>query len=311
LTQLIKLHIIEGGSHISIVGLENPIQGTIEALRAVRPNLHSDFILLSCDLISEFPLYPMIDQHRTSNSLVTVMLCGSDKPAGKGEESSRHEDLEENQVYAGMDESRKNLLYLVGKADIEDSINFRMSLLSRYPCILLRTNLTDAHCYIFRKDFLEMFDSGLLLGNRNLFSVREELIPRMVKHQVIGPKSCSKQPEAQHRASSACAVRLVDGEFCVRVNNLKHYVEANRYICKNSSQPRVSPSAEVNQKSQIGNDSLVGDFSKTGEKTSVKKSIIGHNVCIGKNVKISNSIIMDKVIIEDKYCHLCFRRHHI
>lgn len=300
LTQLIKLHINEGGNHISIVPLDNLGSGTMEALRTVRPHLHSDFILLTCDLISEFPLYKMIDQHRTNNALVTLMLASSQGPS---EETSRYTDLEDNDVYAGMDESRKKLLYFVGKADIEDTVDFKMSLLSRYHCILLRTNLTDAHCYIFRKEFLEMLDSEEAFGRRSIYSVREELLPRLVKMQTLD-YSCKEKIHsyADHKVTGNVAVRLVDREFCFRVNNLKNYTDANRFICKTlpATVPKVSPSAEVNPKGGIGSDSMLGDFSKTGEKTSVKRSVLGANVIVGKNVKISNCIIMDNVVIEDK-----------
>lgn len=306
LTQLIKLHINDGGNYIDIVCLDQIGAGTVEAFRAVRPRLHSDFILLSCDLITESPLYPLIDQHRTNNALVTVMLAAAQKAAagGKTDDASRHNDLEDYELYAGTDESRKKLLYLVGKADIEDTLDFRMSLLNKFHCILLRTNLSDAHCYIFRKEFLEMFDSGEATGKRNMFSIREELIPRLVKHQKLDGtcKEKSSFSSAAARPSNTCAVKIVDGEFCVRVNNLKTFTEANRFVCKSIplGVNRVSASAEVNAKAQVGSDSLVGDYTKIGEKSSVKRSIIGNNVSIGKNVKISNCIIMDKVNIEDK-----------
>lgn len=313
LAQMIKTYISEGGNSIDIVSLEGNLfgTGTMEALRQVRPHLNSDFILLSCDLITEFPLHKMIDQHRTSDSLVTVMLAAAQAPAGKAEEANRYQDIEDNDVYAGMDESRKKLLYLEGKADIEDTIDFRMSLLNKFPCILLRTNLVDAHCYIFRKEFLEMLDSEEVFGKRKLFSVREELIPRLVKSQKVSAPSCREMALPGTNPGNTCAVRLVDGEFCVRVNNLKHYSEANRFICKSIplGQPRVAATTEITGKAQVGNDSLAGEFTKLGDKTSVKRSIVGNNVVIGKNVKISNCIIMDKVVIEDKYGFIYFIRY--
>lgn len=131
LTQLIKLHVNEGGNYIDIVSMDKYGQGTMDALRAVRPHLDSDFILLSCDLISEYPLYKMIDQHRTCNSLVTMMLFSGQKPSGT-DESVRYSNVEDNEVFAGMDESRKRLLYLVGKAELEDTVDFRFSLLDKY-----------------------------------------------------------------------------------------------------------------------------------------------------------------------------------
>lgn len=303
LTQFIKLHINDGGNHIDVLCLESSSTGTMDALRAVRPRLHSDFILLSCDLITETPLYKMIEQHRTNSALVTIMLATSPQAptGGKGEDANRFTELEESEVFAGMDESRKRLLYLVGKADVDDNLEFRMSLLYKFPCILLRTNLTDAHCYIFRKEFLELLDSGEANGQRKFFSVREELIPRLVRKQKPSTKCVDRL--AATGVPDQCAVRLVDGEFCVRVNSLKSYTEANRHIMKTlpAGIVRMSPSADISPKGGVGSDSMVGDFTKLGEKSSVKRSVIGSNVIIGKNVKISSCIIMDNVTIDDKY----------
>ncbi len=305
LTQFIKLQISEGGSHIEILSLEGMGNGTIDALRAARPKLHSDFILLSCDLITEFPLYKLIDQHRTNDALVTMLLAAS-QSSMKGEENARYGNLEDNEVFAGTDESRKKLLYLVGKADVEDTLDFKMSLLNKHHCILLKSNLIDTHCYIFRREFLEILDNGSVFGKHyNMFSVREELLPRLVRKQKLA-FNCPSKESVVAKSLTNVALRIVDGEFCVRVNNLKSFTEANRHYCRNIPQgvARISPSAEVNPKGQVGNDSIVSDYSKVGEKSSVKRSIIGTNVIIGKNVKISNSIIMDKVVIEDKYINL-------
>lgn len=302
LTQFVRLHVLEGGNHITLVELEDLGTGTMDALRTVRPYLTNDFILLSCDLITEFPLYKLVDQHRTSDSLVTVLLAASPASTGKGDDADRYRDCEEDHVYAGMDESRKKLFYLVAKDDLDDTVDFKMSLLTRFSYIVLRTNLTDAHCYIFRKEIWDVLDSEKYHGRRSFLSVREDLIPRLVKDQKLSPP-WPIASAAFSRSANQCAVRLVDDEFCIRVNNLKKYYEANRFVIRSIpfGAPKVSASAEVHQKSQIGNDSMVGDFSRVGEKTSVKRSIVGINVIVGKNVKISNCIIMDKVVIEDKY----------
>lgn len=129
--------------------------------------------------------------------------------------------LQDFMVYAGLDETKKKLLFLENELDIDGSIDFRMSLISRFPCILLRTNLTDAHCYIFRQAFLQMLDQKSCFGKRTLYSIREELVPRLVKHQSHAPNS---------KDGYNCAVRLLESDFCVRVNNLKNYNEANKFV---------------------------------------------------------------------------------
>lgn len=293
ITQFIKTHINDGANRITIYATENYEHGTVGVLKAVRQFLHSDFILLSCDLLTEFPLFRMIDQHRTSDAMLTVLLTRNEV---NKQDEARYGDSEDAEVFTCFDETKKKLLYIENKADVDSSIDFKMALIAQHPCMLLRTNLTDAHCYIFRKSFLALMDSGSVFGKRNLYSVREELIPRIVKHQKFKSDAQKADPSCY-----TCAARLLESEFCIRVNNLKNYNEANKFALKSVplGPGRISPSAEIQPKSQVGSDVQVGDFVKVGEKSAIKKSTLGNNVSIGKNVKLSNCILMDGVVIED------------
>jgi len=103
-----------------------------------------------------------------------------------------------------------------------------------------------------------------------------------------------------------CAAIICNAGYCSRANTLPTYVEINRFMTRQSSEPRIPDSAEVSPKTQVGPDSLVGDSSKIGERCSIKKSVIGSHCSIGRNVKIIGSVIMDYIVIEDKYVFFFF-----
>lgn len=126
--QFLKLHINESGNRISIFAAEEFEGGTVGALQAVRPLLDRDFILLSCDLITDFPLYRMIDQHRTSDALVTTLLT---KEEPNKQDEARYGGSDDCQIYAAVDETEKRLLYIKGKADVSGTIDFQLSMIAK------------------------------------------------------------------------------------------------------------------------------------------------------------------------------------
>lgn len=186
----------------------------------------------------------------------------------------------------GLDVKEARALSWIHRDDIEEgNITFPMALLTRYPNVRLHTDLSDAHCYLFRR---ELFEKEEML--QKMFSLREELIPKLVSRQFGA--------EDYYR----CEVVIASSGYCVRVNTLSSLAEAGKQLTRimgAAGARLVSQAAEIGQKTQIGADSLIGDQSKVGDKASVKRSVVGNYVQIGNNVKISNSIIMDYAVVED------------
>lgn len=242
-------------------------RGTVDALMAVRDRITGGHVVVvGCDLVTDYVLSEAIEQHRAQDSDVTVLLTPSE-----------HAQDEEG-VYAGLDDTRTRLLHLVDKADVDKAVGLRMALVERHPCILLHTDLIDVHCYIVKRQVLQ--DDALFA--RNMYSLREEMVPRIVRHGSVG-------------------VKVVGSGLCLRANTFKGYAEANRQMLRvrSSTAGRISLAAEISDKAQVGSDCVVGDRAIVGERSSVKKSAIGSNVRIGANVKISNAVLMDYVVVED------------
>lgn len=213
----------------------------------------------------------------------------------------------------------KRLLTWILKDDIEDStLNMSMALLTYYPQVRLCGDLTDVHLYLFRYSLVEMLFEGTLisgspsqltgtlpsLNGRNLFSIRQDLVPKLVRKQM---------GSADHYRCEAIIINT--GYYCMRTNTLSSYAECGKQLVRilgannaaslaqggapSTITRLISQAAEIGSKTQIGADSMIGDHSRIGDRSSVKRSIVGNHVNIGNNVKISNSVILDHVIIED------------
>lgn len=213
-------------------------------------------------------------------------VCFGQQP--KESTEPKHRLMDEGGVMVGVDGDMRRLLSWMHRDDMDDgSLKIPMALLSRYPHLRLRTDLSDMHCYLLRASLLDESQEKL----QSLFSIREDLVPRLVERQF---------GSADHYR---CEVLIADSGYCVRANTLSSLAECGKQLARilgAGGLRLVSQAAEIGQKTQIGAaDSMIGEQSQVGDKSSVKRSVVGCFVRIGSNVKISNSIVMDYAVIED------------
>ncbi|KAH9264961.1 hypothetical protein BASA83_011552 [Batrachochytrium salamandrivorans] len=284
----------EGSTEARVQIVEVPENcGSADALRSIKSRIKTDFFVISCDLITDIPVHYLINSF-------------SDRPV------SKDDGLGE---FIGIDDQSSRLLIMASKADLDDCLELRTSLIEKFPVIHIHSQLRDAHLYIFRRWVID-----LVVKDRNISSIKNDLVPLLLEFQhresIVKKEGIDKflstnldlfgramlystsghEPTPHNVTCNAVVYR--DG-FTARGNTIWSYSELNRHVIKNSTDVRVQASSEVSAKTQVGQDSLVGEGSKIDERCSVKKSVIGNHCTIGKNVKLTNSIIMDYVHIED------------
>ena len=121
--------------------------GSADALRHIRAQLTTDFVLLAGDVITDVPFQRMADQHRLQEPAVTALF----REAAPREEgvAKKARDLD-GIDFVGVDEKGQRLLSLEAAADCDDGmVTVSQSLMRAYPHVTLRTDLVDAHVYIF------------------------------------------------------------------------------------------------------------------------------------------------------------------
>ena len=230
-----------------------------------------------------------------------------------------------------------DLIYCAPQADSLDESNthlpIKMSTLFRYPKMRLRTDLLDPHCYLFSLGIFGMIEeiinnaggsmsaeSALLIGNNSneslnsasplmvsndlivpasLFSLREDLIPKVLTCPPIPQQRRNRQETLQHFCNYNWFRELLfEGEYPTGFTWIHEAID-EICCCLTGGGVKVAASAEISPKSQVGNDSLFGESSRLGERSSVKKSVVGNCCTLGNNVKIVNCIVMDGAVIED------------
>ncbi|KAG0267414.1 hypothetical protein BG011_005699 [Mortierella polycephala] len=330
--------VYEGSLHITMEVVDDNT-GTADALASIRDKIKTDFIVMSCDLLTDLIPHQVLDMHRSEDPTVTALFFEPNKGEGGPSGSSKVKEVTQ---FVGIDASNSQLVYLNNSDDMDsEEFSLRLSLLSKHPVMNISRLLQDGHLYVFKRWVIDLIVE--VSHKRTMASIKEHVLPLLVKSQhqrVLADRegvtkaveaSMAANPNTQKLALSLSTTQppmddeeTQNGEWksavnckafvlpkevhCGRANTIPNYFEVNRYYTKITDKVR-NPGATNQVQTQVGADSLIGDDTKIGDRSSVKKSTIGSHITIGKNVKIVNSIVMDHAIIEDNVklegCIIC------
>lgn len=282
-----------------------------------------------------------------------INMVGKGASGGGQSGEPKHRLNDEGGVLVGLGgvcenvytESRR-LLYLKPIDEIDDggSASFPMALLGRHPILSVRSDLVDTHCYLLRHEFFYPSDPKRFqdlfrlsspvhsqLGNQmtsvgsitssasvirsKLFSIREELVPRIVTKQ-FGAQEYHK-----------CAAIVVDsGYYCIRVNTLSALSECSKQLARiaAASQPLMNapvvhnptlllgpsvasapsshqhhislsgaaPGAQADTKNPITACRLISQAAEIGQKTQIgADSMVGDHTIIGDKSSVKRSVL--------------------
>lgn len=292
-----------------IVETTEPELGTAESLRLVKEKIKTDFIVVSCDLVSTLDIGELLDDHRLNNASMTCVVApllefGQEK---KGSNRALTE-------YIGTDEQSNRLLFYAGEGDMDEEFKLARSITVRHPRLTLRTDLLDAHFYVFQKWVIDYIAASPFT------SVRSDLVPTLVRKQYrLGQANPDKPYDLYNFVQKDTNISLSmsaapydpsdvlrcfaypTSEFCARVNTVPYYLEVNHRVVQSSlvEQRILIAPTDIERQSTIGRDSMVGAGCKIGVRCSVKKSSIGNHCTIGNSVKLVNSVLMDYVTVQD------------
>ncbi|KAL1924803.1 uncharacterized protein VTP21DRAFT_4457 [Calcarisporiella thermophila] len=303
--------IYNGGINPELEVVEDRDLDTADMLRHVRHRIHNDFLVISCDLITDLPPHEFLDFYRLHDPTVAALFF--EPPTTESPTPGKEKKRSDAMQFVGLSPENSQLVHLASSADIRDKFSLRTSLLWKFPRVQIFTTLEDAHVYIFKRWVLDF-----LASRKGISSVKDELIPILVKSQ-YRPKFAEREGlmkfagsyepvsrvALEYSSVSApevgpinCLAYVQRTGFCGRATSIQDYADLNRNLTKTTTLPRVPESAEAQAKA-VGADSLVGEDTKIEERTSIKRSTVGSHCIIGKGVKISNSVVMDHVVIED------------
>ncbi|KAA6423077.1 MAG: hypothetical protein FRX49_07065 [Trebouxia sp. A1-2] len=288
------------------------------AVAQLKDDLKADsFIVLSGDLVSDVPLKALAASHYVTEATVTVLL--KEKRISPASETKPGK-APKNVDYIGLDTQQKQLTFIAGSTP-EARRQVRVPLAALQDGRLsLRTDLMDAHLYIFHKHtFFKALEARPAYE-----SIRQDLLPYMVRQQHSRHPFSSKQDSNHQPPSPSASQRLQQSDSLTPGSQLVDVISsvskgtgvsghrnmwdltsfdlASRLLTEKPNsrfENFVHESVQLGSKATVSAGCIVAKGNVLGDRCSVKRSIIGTTCKLGNSVKIVSSIVMDDVIVEE------------
>ncbi|GJQ08730.1 hypothetical protein GpartN1_g521.t1 [Galdieria partita] len=311
--------------------------GTADALREVESCIPSDFVVLSADFIADWDLIGLLEQHRTSDASLTVVLY-EDIPFKQEKHTTLKDNVSALEDVTLISPIHHRIFMLESSADIEDEVCISSHILKHNPRLILKRNLRDCHLYVFSHWVLE-----LLRRNLAISSIKAELVPFLVRRQYHLSKRCrswQKLVGKQHKYNyekdtldipliteyrwekaihwtsfpdivRCYAMLLPRKVFARRMHTLEWYRQVNEACLKGwiaccfsmgqetkrISFDRAEEDKSASSKRKSSQRLLMGQDVSIDDQSELKDCVIGDHCQIGQRVKLNGCIVMDHVLI--------------
>ncbi|XP_061396538.1 translation initiation factor eIF-2B subunit gamma [Musca vetustissima] len=152
--------------------------GTADSLRYVHDKIQSDFLVLSCDIVSNVSLFPLINKFRQHDASFTALLFKSGFESDVTLPGPKTKHKPERDLIGIHPETRR-LLFLASASDFEEVMNVNAHLLRKNGKMTIYSRMTDSHIYVMKKWVLEF-----LKKNENFSTLKGEFLPYLIKKQM-------------------------------------------------------------------------------------------------------------------------------
>ena len=170
-----------GNIRVKLVAMKESM-GTASVLRRIQKLLVSDFIVMTCDLITNFSLRNLTDVHCIVDAGCTMLL----KRAPVADPRKKKSKSNVVTQFVGFEKltCRQNafrILYMASELELGDNLVMPMQLLARRPDLMLAADLRDIHLYVFSNWVLKILNT-----QPDIDSIRADLVPFLVRKQLHG-----------------------------------------------------------------------------------------------------------------------------
>lgn len=129
--------------------------GTADSIRLIHEKIRTDFLVISCDLITNIDILEILNLYRKHNASIAALML----PAPKVQDDfvtpgPKNKQRPETDLI-GIDDNTGRLVFLASASDFEETINFSQKLLRKHTSFTIHSKLMDAHLYVINKWILD------------------------------------------------------------------------------------------------------------------------------------------------------------
>lgn len=131
--------------------------GTADSLRYIHDRIKTDFMIISCDLVANINLYPLINKFREHDATVVSLLYRSGFEAGYCLPGPKTKQKPERDLI-GVHSETHRLLFMASSSDFDDIVNINGHFMRKNQRIIMYSRINDSHIYLMKKwtlDFLK------------------------------------------------------------------------------------------------------------------------------------------------------------
>ncbi|XP_050492634.1 translation initiation factor eIF-2B subunit gamma isoform X2 [Bombus huntii] len=299
--------------------------GTADSIRLIHEKIHTDFLVISCDLITDVDICEILNLYRKHNASITALMLPVPKiPDDFVTPGPKNKQKPETDLIGICNETGR-LIFLASASDFEDTIKISQTFLQKHPSFTMHSKLMDSHLYVINKWVL-----NFLVQNKNFTTLKGELLPYIVRKQFSKPsKQCTddknasvvqmnlkddiyyfavEKPldelirkmsayndhgtdleDAYHGDIIRCYAHISNGKFGLRTNTIQMYHLANTKISEwwNNDNGGQSPVPIIAPTATI-------------RSTQMQDCYVDNNVLIEEKTSLKHTHIGPNVTIESK-----------
>ncbi|XP_015787751.1 translation initiation factor eIF-2B subunit gamma [Tetranychus urticae] len=154
--------------------------GTADTLRLMheQKQISSDFLVISCDTLTNYPLYQLVSSYHIRDAAITCLLSSSNIISDGSTPGKKGKPVLEKDLIGIDYQNNDRLVFFNSELVFDEDIPFSISMLKRCPQFIIHNNFLDTHIYIIKKWVLDY-----LAEKRQFKSIKANLIPRLVREQ--------------------------------------------------------------------------------------------------------------------------------
>ncbi|KAK9305587.1 hypothetical protein QLX08_003375 [Tetragonisca angustula] len=156
--------------------------GTADSIRLIHEKIYTDFLVISCDLITDVDICEILNLYRKHNASITALMLPAPKvPDDFITPGPKNKQKPETDLIGICNETGR-LIFLASASDFEETIEISQPFLKKYPSFTMHSRLMDSHLYVINKWVL-----NFLVQNKNFTTLKGELLPYIVRKQFSKP----------------------------------------------------------------------------------------------------------------------------
>lgn len=135
---------------LEMIGVSEDDLGTADSMRLIYEKVKKDCLCISCDLIANVDITPVLNLYRKHNASITALMLPVPKIADEIIAGPKSKQKPETDLI-GIEAKTNRLVFFASASDFEENVFLPARLSQKHTDFNLHSKLLDAHLYVINK----------------------------------------------------------------------------------------------------------------------------------------------------------------